>query len=291
MAESRQPRACEHDSHVRACVHDLVHSGEIADDYSLCRNCQEEELLRDALQPTSARAKDLPAILFEGRDSGKSIHIYRLPKGFDPMCKFELRSRGESIFAGRLSEFIDPAQRALTDQLIERRERLEAIWKDQKEEAERKAIALDLLRLDQIAWETLCTARAEFEQAVESEDVEAQVRLAEIVAEMVFQADQGRIDEQWMDGATASAPTEVVERVERERTEFFERYFSAKDASGLRTQKQVAEAAGISPTTVQGIEARRVKPHFKTVQKLAQAFGVAVEELLGGSEGSDKAGG
>ncbi len=47
------------------------------------------------------------------------------------------------------------------------------------------------------------------------------------------------------------------------------------------TQARLAEEAGISPTTVSGIESGRIsRPHFGTLRKLARALGVEPEELL-----------
>jgi transcriptional regulator with XRE-family HTH domain len=47
------------------------------------------------------------------------------------------------------------------------------------------------------------------------------------------------------------------------------------------TQIRLAEEAGISPTTVSGIENGRIsRPHFGTVRKLAVALKVEPEELL-----------
>ena len=47
------------------------------------------------------------------------------------------------------------------------------------------------------------------------------------------------------------------------------------------TQVRLAEEAGISPTTVSGIENGRIpRPHFGTLRKLAVALGVEPEELL-----------
>lgn len=47
------------------------------------------------------------------------------------------------------------------------------------------------------------------------------------------------------------------------------------------TQVRLAEEAGVSPTTVSGIENGRIsRPHFGTVRKLAVALGVEPEELL-----------
>jgi transcriptional regulator with XRE-family HTH domain len=48
------------------------------------------------------------------------------------------------------------------------------------------------------------------------------------------------------------------------------------------TQARLAQEAGVSPTTVSGIETGKIgRPHFGTLGKLALALGVAPEELLG----------
>jgi transcriptional regulator with XRE-family HTH domain len=47
------------------------------------------------------------------------------------------------------------------------------------------------------------------------------------------------------------------------------------------TQVRLAEEAGVSPTTVSGIESGRIsKPHFGTIRKLARALEIDPEELL-----------
>jgi transcriptional regulator with XRE-family HTH domain len=47
------------------------------------------------------------------------------------------------------------------------------------------------------------------------------------------------------------------------------------------TQAKLAHEAGVSPTTVSGIETGKIgRPHFGTLGKLARALGVAPEELL-----------
>ncbi|MCA1688610.1 MAG: helix-turn-helix domain-containing protein, partial [Actinobacteria bacterium] len=56
------------------------------------------------------------------------------------------------------------------------------------------------------------------------------------------------------------------------------------------TQARLADEAGVSPTTVSGIERGRIsRPHFGTLRKLARALGVEPEELVSvpGTEGSD----
>jgi transcriptional regulator with XRE-family HTH domain len=51
------------------------------------------------------------------------------------------------------------------------------------------------------------------------------------------------------------------------------------------TQARLAKEAGVSPTTVSGIETGKIgRPHFGTLGKLARALGVAPEELLGSRE-------
>jgi len=51
------------------------------------------------------------------------------------------------------------------------------------------------------------------------------------------------------------------------------------------TQARLAREAGLSPTTVSGIETGKTgRPHFGTLGKLASALGVAPEDLLGSRE-------
>ena len=51
------------------------------------------------------------------------------------------------------------------------------------------------------------------------------------------------------------------------------------------TQARLAREAGVSPTTISGIETGKIaRPHFGTLGKLARALGVAPEELLGSRE-------
>ena len=47
------------------------------------------------------------------------------------------------------------------------------------------------------------------------------------------------------------------------------------------TQARLAQEAGVSPTTVSGIETGKIeRPHFGTLGKLARALGMAPDELL-----------
>ena len=62
--------------------------------------------------------------------------------------------------------------------------------------------------------------------------------------------------------------------------------------SRMWTQVRLAEEAGISPTTVSGIENGRIsRPHFGTVRKLAVALEVEPEDLLPRLQRGDRPGG
>lgn len=55
------------------------------------------------------------------------------------------------------------------------------------------------------------------------------------------------------------------------------------------TQIRLAREAGVSPTTVSGIESGRIeRPHFGTLRKLARALGVRPEDLLAPRESSSR---
>ena len=57
------------------------------------------------------------------------------------------------------------------------------------------------------------------------------------------------------------------------------------------TQVRLAREAGISPTTVSGIESGRIsRPHFGTLRKLARALGVEAEELVSSTSPAGRTG-
>ena len=57
------------------------------------------------------------------------------------------------------------------------------------------------------------------------------------------------------------------------------------------TQATLAKEAGVSPTTVSGVETGKIKrPHFGTIGKLARALDVAPEELQGSRESIEQQG-
>ena len=49
----------------------------------------------------------------------------------------------------------------------------------------------------------------------------------------------------------------------------------------LLTQEELAEKAGLSPSTVVNIERNQTEPHFRTIRELGRALDVDPVELLG----------
>lgn len=74
-----------------------------------------------------------------------------------------------------------------------------------------------------------------------------------------------------------NAEVELQSDVER----FMTSYYSLKAKLGLSTQKDVAELTGIDRRYISIIESGKHRPQFKTLKRLADAFGVEVEQLIG----------
>jgi DNA-binding XRE family transcriptional regulator len=75
------------------------------------------------------------------------------------------------------------------------------------------------------------------------------------------------------DGALAKA------QVEQEAEVFLKNYRSIKAKLGLHTQQDVAELTGIDRRYISIIENGKHRPQFKTIKKIADAFGVDVSKL------------
>jgi transcriptional regulator with XRE-family HTH domain len=64
-----------------------------------------------------------------------------------------------------------------------------------------------------------------------------------------------------------------------ESQELAARHIALREQAGL-TQEQEAKMAGVSPTTISGIESGKItRPHLKTLLKIARALGADVGEL------------
>lgn len=120
--------------------------------------------------------------------------------------------------------------------------------------------------------------------AQQAGDKQEQGYVVKAIREMFeVEADQAPIDlVGWERQITKSAKGHAAAaalRIENER--FFRAYQQQKARRNLNTIRAVAQAAGISPTTVHAIEKQKIKPQFKTVLALAKAFKVSPETLHG----------
>ena len=74
-----------------------------------------------------------------------------------------------------------------------------------------------------------------------------------------------------------------------EGEELAARHIALRERVGL-TQEQEAKMAGVSPTTISGIESGKIRrPHLKTLLKIARALGVGVGELRESESGKVEA--
>lgn len=68
--------------------------------------------------------------------------------------------------------------------------------------------------------------------------------------------------------------------IDSEKAFFLQKYFQNKARLGLTTQQDVADLTGIDRRQISRIESAAVKPQFKTIERLAEKFGVPVEDFL-----------
>jgi DNA-binding XRE family transcriptional regulator len=88
--------------------------------------------------------------------------------------------------------------------------------------------------------------------------------------------------EQW-DDHLASDDREYAKLRRRDEARvqrFLKKYFSLKHKAGLKTHAEVGKVAGLGRTQVTVLESGEHMPQQKTLQKLANAFGVDVTELM-----------
>jgi DNA-binding XRE family transcriptional regulator len=141
-----------------------------------------------------------------------------------------------------------------------------------------------IVRIDPDAREDLATYLKALNQAQQAGDEDEQEYLVNAIQE-IFEIDsaEGIHDlETWEAEVTSSVKGRQAAKEFRDETNrFFKVYKQHKARCNLTTVRAVAEAAGLSPTTVQAIEKQRVKPQFKTIQALAKAFDIETEELSG----------
>jgi DNA-binding XRE family transcriptional regulator len=139
-----------------------------------------------------------------------------------------------------------------------------------------------IVQMDPHAREDLITyIKALNESQMTGDDQEQEYVLKAILE--VFEVDgveDGPDLEAWEEESKLSATgRRAAKELAVETDRFFDIYQRMKSRSGLTTIRQVADAAGLSPTTVQAIEKQRVKPQFRTLQALAKAFKIDVTDL------------
>jgi len=148
-------------------------------------------------------------------------------------------------------------------------------------------VAAAIVQMDPDVREDLISYLRAFNEATAAKDEQEQEYLMKAILE-IFDTDGGEDSpalEDWEAEVCSSAKgQEAAKQLLGETDRFFAAYQHLKAESGLTTIRKLAQAAGISPTTVQAIEKQKVKPQFKTIQSLAKAFGVSPEKLSQGKE-------
>jgi len=151
---------------------------------------------------------------------------------------------------------------------------------DQRHAALSAAVAI--VQMDPHARQDLITYIKALNAAQVAGDEQEQEYLLKAILEVfaVDGNDDGLDLDDWeKESASSAAGRKAARELAAEAERFFGVYQRLKVRRGLSTIRQVADAAGLSPTTVLGIEKQRVKPQFRTLQALAKAFRVDVAEL------------
>jgi DNA-binding XRE family transcriptional regulator len=141
-----------------------------------------------------------------------------------------------------------------------------------------------IVQMDPHAREDLICYLKAFNESQVAGDEQEQEYLVKAIQEIfeVNRAEDSPEINAWENEIKSSAKgREAAEDLRNETDRFFNFYQECKARSGLTTIRAVAEAAGLSPTTVQAVEKQKVKPQFRTIQALAKAFGVEPGKLNG----------
>lgn len=107
------------------------------------------------------------------------------------------------------------------------------------------------------------------------EVVEAMSHLTEGTPLEFLSADDG--EKEFLSSADGK---EAQDQADRSKKKFLQAYIKHKDRLGLVTQQDVAHLTGLDRRYVSSIENGKYKPQFKTIKKIADAFGAKVEEFI-----------
>lgn len=111
------------------------------------------------------------------------------------------------------------------------------------------------------------------------------VRYIRLAIQELFEIDCNNGDQtidEWEEELVADSTSEKsVASARIFDNEFINNYHSLKEKAGLKTQREVAIKCGLSINTVSAIESERVRPQWRTIERLAKGFGVKITELMG----------
>lgn len=123
--------------------------------------------------------------------------------------------------------------------------------------------------------------------AITAKDREQMEQIAKAIREVFDSPDTtegAEADEILREMESSTAGKEAVESVAKEDAAFMSRYIRAKSEAGLRTQRAVAEACGVSKNTINAIETEETIPQFGTLEKIAKGLNVKVHWLMTGED-------
>lgn len=113
--------------------------------------------------------------------------------------------------------------------------------------------------------------------------VDAAVEVSEAIIalnENQFKIQEEKSVDDWESEITSSeGGKEAIEELNREAERFLAKYTQHKARLGLSTQQDVADLTGIDRRYISEIEKGKHKPQFKTLKKIADAFGISVTDL------------
>lgn len=141
-------------------------------------------------------------------------------------------------------------------------------------------VLLHLLTLDEDLWGALGNLRRSYRKAGAGGNAALREAVVTSAATLLRPAD-GLGDGDEPPAARAAAAEADATATAAERESFLQRYWRLRPKH-LRTQREVAAAAGVHINTIAAIENGRARPQYRTVAKLAAAFGVSAEELMEG---------
>jgi DNA-binding XRE family transcriptional regulator len=136
-----------------------------------------------------------------------------------------------------------------------------------------------IIGMDRIVWDTIGRMRPKYRTAIEERNATAGEFILKATSVALASRDSVPVHPS-LGVKQRLSLGEAEEQDARDASGAFYRNYLRYRPAHLRTQADVAEAAGLSVGTIATIEKMKAKPHHSTVSKLAKAFGVTVEQML-----------